>query len=135
MRKRALDSSHLNLAPMIDIFTVLLIFLLVAFLADEKTEEVSAGIKLPESSASFEVIPKLQIQILKSQAELKDGSKFALGSPELYSAIEKNYPIPPAVLIVADRSSEFRPIKSLVAELTKRGYSEFQFLTKKGGED
>lgn len=118
----------LNLAAMIDIFTVLLIFLILTFVADEQSFEIASDAELPKASAELKNLPKIQVQISEDGTYALDGEK-ADNSQMLITRLKQKAAQDEVILLVADQRLSFEKIDRAVAILTKAGFTEFQFLT------
>jgi len=129
LRHRIRQSPSLNLAPMIDIFTVLLIFLILTFVTDEKSVNLSEGVELPEASVELKDIPGMQVEISKNEFLLNGEAK---SLRDIKSAFKGKAPVP--VLIVAHQNLDFGRIQSVLTALTESGFTQFQFLTSKPEE-
>jgi biopolymer transport protein ExbD len=57
------DSISLNIMPMLDIFSILILFLLMSFSSDPMTHDLNKGVELPESLTlqSLDEIPALML--------------------------------------------------------------------------
>lgn len=69
-KRKGAGSSHLNITSMMDIFVIILVFLLYNVSFDTQSESVSAGLNLPTSNSSKNY-KEAKIKISMSMTELK----------------------------------------------------------------
>lgn len=57
------ETLSLNLMPMLDIFSILIVFLLMSYSTDPVSYDVNAGVELPESStlSSLDELPEIKV--------------------------------------------------------------------------
>lgn len=70
------DTLFLNLNPMLDIFSILITFLLMSFSSDPVTHNVDAGIELPESTTIVALDEVPTIVVTKTEIVI-NGTKIA----------------------------------------------------------
>lgn len=132
-RRQGLKPMGLNLTAMIDIFTVLLIFLILTFVSDEKAIDLASGSELPHAKADLHGLPKIQIQILSDHIDL-DGKN--VGDAEgLIAALKKLGVKAQSIVVIADQGIQFQSIDHAIAALTRAGFSNFHFLTSQAEEE
>lgn len=66
------QDSKLNLTPMMDVFTIILVFLLKAFSAQGQLVTPASGLTLPTSTIQRPAIESLSVKILKDKLLLED---------------------------------------------------------------
>ena len=66
------DTLSLNLYPMLDIFSILITFLLMSFSSDPVSQDVDAGIELPESSTIVALDEVPTIVVTKTEVRVND---------------------------------------------------------------
>ena len=66
------DTLSLNLYPMLDIFSILITFLLMSFSSDPVSHDVDAGIELPESSTIVALDEVPTIVVTKTEVRVND---------------------------------------------------------------
>jgi hypothetical protein len=66
------DTLSLNLYPMLDIFSILITFLLMSFSSDPVTHDVDAGIELPESTTIIALDEIPTIVVTKTELRVND---------------------------------------------------------------
>ncbi len=128
-----INSAHrqglLTLAPMIDILTVLLVFLILTFVTDEQAVHLTQGTELPRIEGNLKSLPRLHVEITKEGLSwtglLLPSNPQALAAKLVEKGFEKNEKI----LLVADRSADFQEVDRAVSLLTQAGYTDFYFLT------
>ena len=140
----------IQITSMMDMFTIILIFLLFSFSDNPETLTLDNSLKLPESNAQLDY--KENIKLVLSQTELKlegevisdvqDGKIMAL-DPEnlkessLFSKLkelkeneaqtELNPDKKKNILFLCDKRLEFKTINTLVKTAAMAGYPNFQF--------
>ncbi len=144
LARRKAASPKLVLTPFIDLLTTLMAFLLISFSPEEAQVKRSPQVKLPAGTLKMlEKIPHLQIEISKDYV-LLDGKKVDGVVPEqgvdagwdhLKTQIqakvkEPSTPNTTPVLIMADRSTEFRYVDRLSAHLASMGHNSIFFMTQ-----
>jgi len=66
------DTLSLNLNPMLDIFSILITFLLMSFSSDPVSHDVDAGIELPQSSTIVALDEIPAIIVTKTEVKVND---------------------------------------------------------------
>ncbi|MEI6397250.1 MAG: biopolymer transporter ExbD [Pseudomonadota bacterium] len=66
------DTLTLNLYPMLDIFSILICFLLMSFSSDPVSHDVDAGVELPESSTIVALDEVPTIVVTKTEIRVND---------------------------------------------------------------
>jgi Biopolymer transport protein ExbD/TolR len=66
------DTLFLNLNPMLDIFSILITFLLMSFSSDPVTHDVDAGIELPESTTIVALDEVPTVVVTKTEVLIND---------------------------------------------------------------
>lgn len=66
------DSLELNLMPMLDIFSILITFLLMSYSTDPVSYDVNAGVTLPESMTTVTLDELPSIKVTKSEILVND---------------------------------------------------------------
>ncbi len=136
----------LNLTPMIDMFVVLVIFLLMTFstsgeiLFYQKTVELPQARKTePLEQAPVVIIDSGQVVLGKFNvgrvAEIADDENFEIADlseklnelKKVFSQVHGNAEFPGKVIIQADRQISFRVLKKVMYTCTSAGYSNINF--------
>lgn len=125
---------RLNLTPMIDIFTTLLIFLLVGFISQES--EYRSKTQLPKAQMPVKEWPRLRVEVSTETVSL-NGKKIEGLNPQknvgwtgLQVDLAKVSKLAEPILIVADERADFSLVDRTVSTLAEAGYSEFLLLTE-----
>lgn len=138
-RRRFSDSTNLMITPMIDMFTVILIFLIVSYAPEQTRIKKSSGLSLPKTSLDIEKVPQIQIELNASAISLNgspiEGLRPSSLDKKLWSRFQtqldalnrSNEP----VLVMADKELPYQAIDKTVAHLAAAGFSEVYFLTEK----
>lgn len=142
-------SSSLMLTPMLDMLTVVLIFLIVNFSPDRAGIKESANIQLPKSELHLTEVPKIQLELAKDYIKI-NGENIEGVNPSVEAAAsweglgkklqelsstspanaESNQPTKKdPILLIADRDTPYEFVDRTVAHLASQGYSEVFLLT------
>lgn len=137
-RHRSQSQSTLMITPMIDMFTVILIFLIVSYAPEQSKIKVSENITVPKSPLKLKKVPQVQVEVTEnyimingerlqslkpSQAQLSDWKVFKDRLSDMKQKDE-------AVLVMADKSTNFAHVDRAIAHLASAGFSEVYFLTE-----
>lgn len=66
------DAIHLNLTPMMDVFSLLITFLLMSFSADPVSHDVNQAVELPDSKTSISLDEVPSIIVTKTEVLVND---------------------------------------------------------------
>ncbi len=149
-RARQTDIPKLQLTSMMDMFTILLIFLLVSFSKDVVTMKIDGRIQLPKSAASADYQDTVRLvvsentvwlgtqavarvqggQVVGLDPENLQGSVLYKRLKECKSAISRSQD--PAVdkdlvLFLCDKRLSFKTINSIIKTAGMAGFPNFQF--------
>ncbi len=138
---------RLILVPFLDMFTTILIFLIVCFSPQESKIKKTTSMQLPASKARFlEQLSKVQVEVTGSQVKVNgkaiDGltptagdaaawQKFktlvieAYGDKEVLADKGKQ-----PIILMADKNAEFGLVDNVVAHLANIGFGAVYFLTE-----
>ncbi|MFV1951403.1 MAG: ExbD/TolR family protein [Nitrospinota bacterium] len=154
-RSKQFVAPRLNITPMMDMFVIILIFLLFSFSDKSETVQLDKDLRLPESTAKMDY--KENIKLVLSQTSLKledeivaniqDGKIIGLdpAKPEasmLYQRLKSYRDLAvhskrdgdakgDIILFLCDRRLPFRTINSVVKTAGMAGYPNFQFAVLK----
>lgn len=81
------DSFSLNLYPMLDVFSILIVFLLMNFSVSGESTEVSANLELPQSSVKLSLDSAASVAITKSEIVIQGGTTIPL-TPDSSDVVE-----------------------------------------------
>lgn len=149
-REQIKVSSSLMLTPMLDMLTVVLIFLIVNFSPEKASIKETANIQLPKSETQLSEVPKIQLELTKDSIKVNgesiegvnpsmtaagswDGLRRKLAQFETRAAEEKTQDVvikKDAILLIADRETPYEFVDRTVAHLASNGYSEVYLLTQ-----
>lgn len=126
------------ITPMIDMFTVILIFLIVSYAPEQSKIKISDQIEVPKSSIKLKSVPKLQIEVTDSYIMINGEAVAGLDPKQasvqqwqsFSSRVDKIKTKEEAVLVLADKTTNFAHVDRAVAHLAKAGFSEVYFLTE-----
>lgn len=138
-RRQRQKTSPLMLTPMVDMLTVILIFLIVHYSPETAKIKKSSDIKLPMSELALKKVPRIQIEVNDQQIQfnglplqgLKPADDRSASWKPLKDALDrgsvkKDEPI----LIMADKNTSFVYVDRTVGHLAANGFSEVYFLTE-----
>lgn len=142
MKLSRLTSHHsigTTLTPMLDMFTTMLIFLIVSFAPEESRVMKSAAVVPPESSLDMKKLPALQIEVSTTDVKVNgapvEGIRNIAETPGAWSllkgAIQKISKEPQAILLIADEKSDFGLVDATLANLAQAGFGNVLLLTRK----
>jgi len=124
---------------MIDMFTTILIFLIINFAPDESRVQKTEKTLPPKSAAQMKAIPKIQIEVTETSIRLngkaiegltpmsEDIQVWNILKDELKKINEKAEP----VLLIADQDSNYGIVDSTIGHLAAQGYGEVYLLTRR----
>lgn len=151
---------NLNLTSMIDFLTVVVIFLLMSFAASGEISSIQRGLELPEAEQTRDVERAPIIAITKDVITLDVGGQGhriadvpslmresgAAGDWRIealvqdldtlkrnWSIIHPREPFPAAVVLQADKNTDFRVLKKVMYSCAQAGYANISFLVNKRG--
>jgi biopolymer transport protein ExbD len=128
-----------QLTSLVDVLTVLLIFLIRSFSAEGSPVNPVSSVTLPVSSSlnpakvmtSIELTPdQLQVNggVIVSMSAIKESDSLFI--PQLYSYLKKNRITDPQgeVMIQSDKNTEFEIVKKVMFTCSKAGATDFTIL-------
>ncbi len=128
-RRTSLKQDHLSLAPMVDVLTVLLIFLILSFATDQTTSELAHDKDLPKTTAQQDQSPFIKLAI---------GARGVGFNNQMFSTFEDLDAYlstaslsPQKILISVDRNFSYETVEKIMARLTRMGFTEFDFLAER----
>lgn len=147
----------LNLTPMVDMFTILVVFLIQLFTADTVT--LNDRIKVPKSVAGTPLEDPGTVIMMAQDLLLLDnqsipaaemGTELDIPIPGLVERLKKqrefresiegrdpNQPYDGLLIIQADVKTDFRNVRRVIASANEAGWAKFKFVTtpeKRAGE-
>jgi biopolymer transport protein ExbD len=157
-RRRSSAVPKLMLTSMMDMFTIVLLFLLCSLSDKPESIRMDKDLELPHSSAEISYDQNLKLVLTKSQllideekvAEVKDGKISGVDEKDLKTSLlykrlkenfEKNKDKPVSnpedkgkeqqIVFVCDKSHEFKVINQVIKTAGLAGYPNFQFAVLK----
>ena len=149
-RSREFIPPKLQMTSMMDMFTILLIFLLVSFSKDVVTMKIDGKIQLPKSNAQADYQDNVRLVVSENNlwlgsdivAEVRDGKVIGLDPGNLQGSVlyqrlkeskkkvdqskdeemDKNL-----VLFLCDKRLSFKTINSIIKTAGMAGFPNFQF--------
>ena len=129
----------LTLVPMLDMMTVVLIFLIVNFSPDKANVKKEDQLILPKAELNMRDVPKIQIEITKNELKVNGTALEGLNPFEatkeawaiLKAKLDEISPESQPVLLVADKGTEYIFVDRTVAHLAAAGFSDVYLLTER----
>jgi biopolymer transport protein ExbD len=161
VQRRASGDMSLNITAMADIFTVILVFLLMGYSSGAVNITPSSGVTLPGAGASATHIEALKIEISKSSIQVeskpvmelqeyraKEGEVATDGTLKALSGalkVERERQIALAgantdvkldarVVLIADQKVPYSTIRSVLASAAVQGYTDFKLAVFNRGQ-
>ncbi|MBP6219221.1 MAG: biopolymer transporter ExbD [Oligoflexales bacterium] len=151
------DSVALNVMPMLDIFSILILFLLMNFSTDPMNHDLPEGFELPESktTVSLDELPAITItrdQILVNDrkivalvgGDVEAKNKFQGGIPILHTELEKLAEAnkrftssmdaldkPGVLTMEVDKTHKFHLLKEVMLTAQQADFVEFKMMVSK----
>lgn len=129
-----------QLTSLIDVMTLLLVFLMQSFSAKSSEVKVSSNIELAESRIKNKAAQDLRVEIRKNQVfvmgkALKDVSEIRSQSEKLIVEVERvlrkiksENPLEEKIQIQCDKSIEFSVIKKVLYSSATAGFKDYSLL-------
>lgn len=87
-RRKAAGEMKLNITSMMDMFTIILVFLLFSFKAQDEAFSMAKGVKLPDSTSTMELQDALNIQMAEDALIVQERTVLALAGGRLPAGLE-----------------------------------------------
>jgi biopolymer transport protein ExbD len=144
--RRHLEPPKLNLTAMVDVFTVLLVFLLKSYSA-EGTLSAPVPVNLPSSSATTSADLNLFVTVTEKElfldrSKIIDPSFLSTENPDipklneaLISLLQKNNPAPhqKKVTILGDRKIPYYLLKKVIYTCSQNGFTDISLAVYQKG--
>ena len=153
-KMRAFHPPKLMLTSMMDMFTIILIFLLFSFSEKPETIALNKDLELPDSSVKTDYQDSIKVELSKNELRLDDElmakvvdhriQGIKLDSPEssvfyrrLKEKMEKisvqdiKTATAPNILFLCDKTHSFKTINTIIKTAGMAGYQNFQFAVLK----
>ncbi len=143
-RESTAMGSSLMLTPMLDVLTVVLIFLILNFSPDKNKVEVSDSLVLPKAEMELKEVPKLRVEVTQESiringkivegltAQSTDKSLWEAVKVKMRSIVGEDSNVP--VLLVADAETPYDHVDRTVARLASIGFGDVYLLTQVEGK-
>lgn len=139
-RRQRPAAATLNITPILDIFTVMLIFLIASYSPEEARIKKSAQLELPKSTMSLSHVPKIQVEVTDDYVKVNgrevegvdpkmDKNLMWMKVREKVKSVSKKENEP--ILLMADKATTFKHVDRTVAHLAAAGFGEIYFLTER----
>lgn len=134
-RMRRRSDVGLLITPMIDMFTVILIFLVVSYSPEASRIQKSAEIELPRSQATLSKLPQLQVEV-SDQYVIINGEKIVNQGDQMWTLVQERLDRfrdsnpERSGLIISDQKTAYKWIDRTVAHMSASGISQVYFLTQ-----
>lgn len=144
--RRHLEPPRLNLTAMVDVFTVLLVFLLKSYSA-EGTLSAPVPVNLPSSSATSAaelnlVVTVTEKELFLEKTRIEEPSLLSTDLPDvpklneaLGSLLQKNNPAPPQkkATILGDKKIPYFLLKKVIYTLSQNGFGDLSLAVYQKG--
>lgn len=144
--KKPFSPPKLQLTSMMDMFTIILIFLLFSFSNNPEQMSLDGQMSLPESTSKLDYKDSIRLVLTKNELKL-DGKVVAtiendkvVGLDKLYEALKNYRDVADAlkqnvkieerkehILFLCDKEHSFKVVNSIVKTAGQAGYPNFQF--------
>jgi len=144
--KKPFNPPKLQLTSMMDMFTIILIFLLFSFSNNPEQMSLDGQMKLPESTSKLDYKDSIRLVLTKDELKL-DGNVVAtikgeevVGLDNLYDALKNYRDVSDSlkqgvkigerkehILFLCDKNHSFKVVNSIVKTAGRAGYPNFQF--------
>ncbi len=156
-QSRQFVAPKLMLTSMMDMFTIILIFLLFSFSENPENHQLSKELELPSSNAKVDYRDTVEITLTKNELRLNDEVMAAVNNREIdgwgnddltSSALYKRLKAlrdqkaeqpdeqpseqAPHILFLCDKSYSFKTINQVIKTAGMAGYPNFQFAVLEG---
>jgi len=154
--RKSLDA-NLNITPMADIFTILLVFLIKTYTSSSIVINPSKGVKLPNAKGENNPVEALKVEISSEGISIDEKSVVRLSRFELQNtkeglgalddAIEKarkkqitladvnpEVNVESKILILADQKAPYKLVKRVLASAAQQGYTDYKLAVVQNGE-
>jgi biopolymer transport protein ExbD len=154
-KKKKFAPPGLMLTSMMDMFTIILIFLLFSFSENPEQLKLDKDLELPRSSSEADYSEGVKLMLSKKELRLNDeliatvrGNEItglddeAMEESALYQQLktykaeavkpEGETPTAPHVIFLCDQSHSFKTINRVIKTAGLAGYPNFQFAVLKG---
>lgn len=144
--KKPFNPPKLQLTSMMDMFTIILIFLLFSFSNNPEQMSLDGQMKLPESTSKLDYKDSIRLVLTKDELKL-DGKVVAtikgdevIGLDKLYAALKNYRDVADSlkqdvkiverkehILFLCDKDHSFKVVNTIIKTAGKAGYPNFQF--------
>ncbi|MFA6012994.1 MAG: biopolymer transporter ExbD [Desulfobacteraceae bacterium] len=144
--KKPFNPPKLQLTSMMDMFTIILIFLLFSFSNNPEQMSLDGQMKLPESTSKLDYKDSIRLVLTKDELKL-DGKVVAtikgdevIGLDKLYDALKNYRDVADSlkqdvkiverkehILFLCDKDHSFKVVNTIIKTAGKAGYPNFQF--------
>jgi biopolymer transport protein ExbD len=130
------DTTSPQMTSLIDVMTILLVFLIQNFSAEGNLITTQTDIELPHSEIKTTPLPAYTVQITENEVRVQGvavvkNEKFAnsgdLIIPELFEKLSKNEP-DKRIIIEADKNLPFNIVKRVCFSCSMAGFEDFEIL-------
>ena len=138
-RRRRAGAGTLPLTSMMDMLTIILIFLLLNLAPDYAINKVADNLDLPGAPKNVDAVGKIRISISRTALELDDtviaavvdGTIEAGGLESLETAIAELFnpddEAPEPVVVLADRTLNYETVDAVLKAAGRAGFPDFRF--------
>ena len=136
------DNTSPQMTSLIDVMTILLVFLIQNFSAQGNLITTQADIKIPYSETTTSPLPAYTVQITENEVRVQGvfavkNESFAnsdeLIIPQLYESLSKDLS-EKRIIIEADRNLPFNIVKRVCFTCSAAGFEDFEILVDRSGQ-
>jgi len=149
LRRRPRQTPKLMLTPMLDMFLLIIIYLILNFSPDTSHAKQSREIKLPRTEVSAKKLPHIQVEITTAHVKVNgtalEGLQPDNAQPEAWLILSAKlkevaelakannssaFPFEQKILVVSDKSTQYGLIDKAVSQMAAAGFSQIYFLAE-----
>lgn len=149
LRRRPRATPKLMLTPMLDMFLLILIYLILNFSPDTSHAKQSRGIHLPKTEVSSKKLPHIQVEVTPATVKVNGSALEGLtpesASPEAWLILStklkeisgmakvkntETAAFQERILVVSDKDTPYGLIDKAVSQMAAAGFSQIYFLAE-----
>lgn len=133
--KFKIEPPRLQMTPMIDIFTVILIFFIVSFSVDNTNIELDKNTQLPVLKLDKQELQGIHVQVLAESFRI-NGKEMDENIESWANELKKNSTAASqGILIEADADIPYQRIDKAISKLGQSGVNDIQFVVEVKGDE
>ena len=132
-RKSKNLTSPLILTPLIDVFSILVIYLLLNFSATKDMPYVNSDIRLPSAKNGMELKKHVIVKFRKGKYFVEDNEVSSKNLAEKLLEYQSKLVKPEKALVIqADKREKYKYLNEIVLAANQSGYSDIKFVVLSG---